>query len=210
MTKPMKPCDVYLRVSRTGGRENLISPEEQEQRARQLAKDYGLRVGQVITDLDESGAKWERPGLQLALGRVREGRSGGVIVGWLDRLTRDSEHAQRILRELTAAGGAIYAPDAPANAQTAEGGLQYGILFEVAQYQRRRIAERSRRDALIGMTFDNFETWHELMVSVEPERERTITAHGAELRHAFGRLGHPVERGREFELPVRVRILTPR
>ena len=74
----------------------------------------------------------------------------------------------------------------------------------------RRIAERSWRDALIGMTFDNFEAWHELMVSVEPEREHTIAAHGAELRHAFGRLGHPVEHGREFELPVRVRILTPR
>ncbi|HLW96641.1 MAG TPA: class I SAM-dependent methyltransferase [Solirubrobacteraceae bacterium] len=73
-----------------------------------------------------------------------------------------------------------------------------------------RIGERSRRDALIGMTFENFEAWHELMVSVEPARERTIAAHSAEIHHTFARLGQPVERGREFEAPVRVRILTPR
>jgi hypothetical protein len=48
------------------------------------------------------------------------------------------------------------------------------------------------------------------MVSVEPERERTIAAHNAELHHAFERLGHTIERGREFEVPVRVRILTAR
>jgi ubiquinone/menaquinone biosynthesis C-methylase UbiE len=75
---------------------------------------------------------------------------------------------------------------------------------------RRRITERSRRDAVIGMTFADFEAWHALMVSVEPERGRAIAAHDVHLRDAFGRLGRAVEDGREFELPVRVRIFATR
>src|SRR4051794_23080688 len=114
MVTPSQPVDLYLRVSRVGGREHLISPDEQERRARDLARERALTVGRVLTDLDESGGKWERPGLQRALQRVQAGESGGIIVAWLDRLSRDSEHAHRLVREISEAGGAIYAPDAPA------------------------------------------------------------------------------------------------
>jgi DNA invertase Pin-like site-specific DNA recombinase len=105
--------DLYVRVSRIGGRDHLISPEEQELRARAVATERGLEVGEVLSDLDESGGKWERPGLQRALERVRRGESSGIIVAWLDRLSRDSEHAHRLVREIHEAGGRIYAPDAP-------------------------------------------------------------------------------------------------
>jgi len=71
----------------------MISPDEQERRGRELAAVQKLKVGEVIIDLDESGGKWERPGLQKALARVEQGQSSGVIVAWLDRLSRDSEHA---------------------------------------------------------------------------------------------------------------------
>lgn len=147
----MKPFDAYLRVSRVGGRENLISPDEQERRARQLADERGLVVGKVITDLDESGGKWERPGLQEALDRVRQGISGGLIVAWLDRLSRDSEHAHRLVRELHEAGGAVYAPDAPADWTTPEGELHTGIVFAFAQYVRSRSRvgfERAKEQAI--------------------------------------------------------------
>lgn len=70
----------------------------------------------------------------------------------------------------------------------------------------RRVLERSRRDAVIGMRFPDFESWRALMVSVEPERGRAIAAHDAQLHERFGRLGRALEDGREFELPVRVRI----
>jgi site-specific DNA recombinase len=139
MPKPTRPLDIYVRVSRVGGRENLISPDEQERRARELAKERGLRVHpEILTDLDESGGKWERPGLQAALERVRTGKSGGIIVAWLDRLSRDSEHAHRLVRELNESGGVILAPDAPADWQSPEGELQASIFFGFAQYQRSR------------------------------------------------------------------------
>lgn len=151
MVKPTKPIDIYLRVSRVGGREHMISPAEQERRARELAKERGLTVGVVLTDLDESGGKWDRPGLQEALRRVREGQSGGLIVAWLDRLSRDSEHAHRLVRELNESGGAVYAPDAPSDWTSPEGELQAGIVFAFAQYVRKRARagfERAKEQAI--------------------------------------------------------------
>lgn len=146
-----RPVDVYVRVSRVGGREHLISPDEQERRGRELATERGLTVGEVIRDLDESGGKWERPGLQRALERVRAGQSGGLIVAWLDRLSRDSEHAHRLVREIHELGGAIYAPDAPSDWTSPEGELQAGIVFTFAQYVRKRARasfERAKENAV--------------------------------------------------------------
>lgn len=155
----MKPVDIYIRVSRVGGREHLISPDEQERRGRALAKERGLTVGRVLVDLDESGGKWDRPGLQEALERVRAGASRGLIVAWLDRLSRDSEHAHRLVRELAESGGIVYAPDAPADWTSPEGELQAGIVFTFAQYVRKRSAagfERAKeRSIAAGIPVSN-------------------------------------------------------
>ena len=151
MVKSARPIDIYLRVSRVGKRENLISPDEQERRARDLAHDQGLDVGIVLTDLDESGGKWKRPGLQEALRRVESRESGGVIVAWLDRLSRDSEHAHALVRRIGEAGGRIYAPDAPADWTTPEGELQGTIFFAFAAYTRNRARagfERAKERAI--------------------------------------------------------------
>jgi DNA invertase Pin-like site-specific DNA recombinase len=151
VVKQTRPVDIYVRVSRVGGREHLISPDEQERRARELATEQALRIGEVLTDLDESGGRWERPGLQEALHRVESGRSGGIIVAWLDRLSRDSEHAHALIRRISDAGGAIYAPDAPSDWLSPEGELQAGIVFAFAQYQRKRARagfERAKEQAI--------------------------------------------------------------
>ena len=153
MVSPSLPIDVYVRVSRVGKREHLISPEEQEHRARSLAKERGLRVGKVLTDVDESGGKApaSRPGLAEILRRVERGESGGVIVAWLDRLSRDSEHAHGLVRRISDAGGVIYAPDAPSDWTTPEGGLQAGIIFAFAEYVRMRARagfERAKERAI--------------------------------------------------------------
>jgi Resolvase, N terminal domain len=156
MNPPTLPLDVYVRVSRVGGRgERLISPDEQEQRARALAAERGLKVGTVLTDRDESGGKLSRPGLNEALQRVERRESGGLIVAWLDRLSRDSEHALGVVRRITEAGGAIFAPDAPADWTTPEGELQSGIVFSFAQYVRSRAragssAPKSRRSPVVS------------------------------------------------------------
>ena len=62
-TKPTKPVDIYIRVSRVGGREGVSfqSPEQQEERCRAQLTADGLQAGDVFIDLDESGASTTRP-----------------------------------------------------------------------------------------------------------------------------------------------------
>ncbi len=140
-------------MSRVGGRENLISPEEQERRARAHAKELGLKIGIVLpADLDESGGNWDRPGLQEALRRVREGKSGGIVVADIDRLSRDSEHGHRLIRELEQAGASFWAPNAPEDMTTPEGEFQIGLWFLLAQLERKRKRagfERAKQQAIM-------------------------------------------------------------
>lgn len=136
-----KTVDIYVRVSRRGGREDekFHSPEEQEQLARQYAKGRGLKVGIVLTpDIDRSGGTVEREGLKQALERVRSGESQGIVVAWIDRFSRDAAQAYDLLRSFDDAGGRVFAPEAPEDVSSPEGELQLGLFLLIAQYQRKR------------------------------------------------------------------------
>jgi DNA invertase Pin-like site-specific DNA recombinase len=80
------PLDIYVRVSRVGGREGdcFISTELQEEKCRALAQARGLDVGQVFIDLDRSGGKMDRPEFKKVLARIEGQVSGGVIVARID------------------------------------------------------------------------------------------------------------------------------
>lgn len=154
------PIDVYVRVSRRGPREDerFHSPEEQEQLARAFAESRGLRVGVVLPpDIDKSGGTVEREGLKRALERVRAGESGGIVVAWLDRFSRDAAQAYDLLRAFEDAGGRVYAPEAPEDVSTPEGTLQMGMFLLFAQYQRQRARagfDRAKeRATLAGIPF---------------------------------------------------------
>ena len=128
-----------------------------------------------------------------------------------DELEAALEEALRVLRPR----GLIYVQEPVARGEFHE--LMLAVEDETASREaaqavldrasaRRVVTESSRRDAVIGMTFADFEAWHALMVSVDPGRESAIAACEVQLRDAFVRLGRAVEDGREFGLPVRARI----
>jgi DNA invertase Pin-like site-specific DNA recombinase/ribosomal protein L34E len=142
--------DIYVRVSRVGGREHLISPEEQERDARAFAEKRGLTIGQVFTDLDESGGTTNRPELQKALDRVRKGKSGGIVVAYLSRLTRDTSQGLELIAEIQGAGGEVYAPNL-ADHTTADGRMINTIQLAIDAGMRERAKEqiaRSREAAI--------------------------------------------------------------
>jgi DNA invertase Pin-like site-specific DNA recombinase len=142
--------DIYIRVSRVGGREHLISPEEQERDARAFAEKRGLKIGQVFTDLDESGGTTDRPELQKALDRVRSGKSQGIVVAYLSRLTRDTQQGLELIAEIQAAGGEVYAPNL-ADHTTADGRMINTIQLAIDAGMRERAKEqiaRSREAAI--------------------------------------------------------------
>ena len=136
------PHDIYVRVSRAAGREHLTSPEDQEREARAFAKSKGLSVGIVLPhDLDESGGTMDRPGMQEGLRRVEAGISGGIIVAYLSRASRDTRQGLDLLDQVTRTGGAVYAPNLP-DYTTADGRMQTTIQLAIdTGYRDRKAAE---------------------------------------------------------------------
>jgi site-specific DNA recombinase len=144
------PVDIYVRVSRVSGREHLISPEEQERDARAFAEHRGLEVAKVISDLDRSGGTLKRPGLQEALARVRSGESGGIVVAYLSRLTRETSQGLRLIEDVRAAGGEVYAPNL-SDHTTADGRMLNTIQLAIDAGMRERAKEtiaRARENAI--------------------------------------------------------------
>jgi site-specific DNA recombinase len=99
-TRPRLPIDIYVRVSRVGGRDveaEGMTAERQEARCRAYLEGLDYPVGEVFIDLDESGAKTSRPNFDKMLARIANGQSGGVCTLNFSRLTRAGDLIQRIL-----------------------------------------------------------------------------------------------------------------
>jgi DNA invertase Pin-like site-specific DNA recombinase len=139
-----RPFDLYVRVSRQGARspERFHSPELQEDEARAYADARGLKAGQVLADINVSGAKLDRPALDRAIDRIRAGQSAGIIIAHLDRLARTERARLIIAQRIADAGGQVRCvAGAPDDWTTPEGELQVGIMGMVAQYEWRKKSE---------------------------------------------------------------------
>jgi DNA invertase Pin-like site-specific DNA recombinase len=79
--------DGYVRVSQVRGRsgERFISPALQRQQIEGWIRLRGGLIGDVFDELDESGARRDRPLLEQALQRIENGASQGLVVAKLDR-----------------------------------------------------------------------------------------------------------------------------
>jgi site-specific DNA recombinase len=144
MTKPKLPVDIYTRVSRKGSREHLTSPQDQEKEARRFAQAHGLKVGEVLHDADKSGGTLARPALQEALRRIRDRESGGIVVAYLSRASRDTRQGLSLLDEITRAGGVLFAPNLP-DYTTADGRMTTTIQLAIdAGYRERKTEELER------------------------------------------------------------------
>jgi DNA invertase Pin-like site-specific DNA recombinase len=142
--KITRPLDVYVRVSRVGGREgdSFISPDVQEEKCRALAKARGLEVGQVFIDLDKSGSKMDRPAFKQVLARIESGESGGVVVARIDRFARTLVGGLQAIESIEQAGGVVLTADGEFDTSTATGELVLRIMLSLAAFELRRISEQ--------------------------------------------------------------------
>jgi DNA invertase Pin-like site-specific DNA recombinase len=141
--KITKPLDIYVRVSRVGGREgeSYITEAVQEERCRALASARGLSVGQVFTDRDQSGGKMERPAFAQALARIERGESGGLLVARLDRFARTLLGGLQTLEEIRQAGGVVLSAEGDFDTSTNTGELVLNMMLTLAQFELRRIRD---------------------------------------------------------------------
>src|SRR4051794_29161888 len=99
--------DGYVRVSQVRGRggDSFIAPAVQRDRIHAWVSAYGHQLAVVHEELDESGARADRPRLLEAIGRVERGESDGIVVAKLDRFARSLVDGLQLIERVQKAGG---------------------------------------------------------------------------------------------------------
>lgn len=138
-----------VRVSRVGDRdgERFVSPSEQAERIRSVCERDGLRLVEVIEELDVSGGTplAERPGLRRAVEMVEAGAADVIVVAFLDRVVRSVAIQAEVVGRVEAAGGGTLAVDVgEVSNGSASRWLSGTLLGAVAEYARRMTAERTQ------------------------------------------------------------------
>jgi site-specific DNA recombinase len=137
----MPTADGYIRVSRRGGREgeSFISPDVQRKKIADWAKLHEVEIVQWWEEIDQSGAKLERPMFQQALARCERGETGGIVVARLDRFARSAVDALTSIRRLTDAGARLVSVEDNFDGSTPMGRFAIGILILIAELELERI-----------------------------------------------------------------------
>jgi site-specific DNA recombinase len=134
-------ADGYVRVSRRAGREgeSFISPDVQRRKIADWAALHGVEIVQWWEELDQSGAKRERPMFQAALSRCERGESGGIVVARLDRFARSAVDALESIKRLNDASARLVSVEDNFDGSTAMGRFAIGILTLIAELELERI-----------------------------------------------------------------------
>jgi site-specific DNA recombinase len=141
-----RTADGYVRVSRRAGREgeSFISPEVQRKKIKAWAKLHDVEIVRWWEEIDQSGAKLERPQFQEALARCERGETGGIVVARLDRFARSAVDALTSIRRLTDAGARLVSVEDNFDGSTPMGRFAIGILTLIAELELERIKENRR------------------------------------------------------------------
>ena len=132
----------YIRVSRIAGRtgDSFISPKVQRERIEAVATAGGHQIIEWIEDLDQSGAKADRPGFQQILSNIEAGKSEGIVVAKLDRFSRSVSDAAHALKRIDEAGGAFLSAEDSLDTSTPMGRFALHMMLAIAEleWERRR------------------------------------------------------------------------
>lgn len=133
----------YIRVSTE---EQHLGPEAQRAAILAWATREGVSVLSWHTDAGVSGAAEldNRPALAAALGALRAGGAGLLVVAKRDRLARDCYVAAAIDRAVATAGARVVSADGTCNGDTPADAFMRTILDAAAQYERALIRGRTK------------------------------------------------------------------
>ena len=137
----------YYRVSTVRQGESGLGLEAQRSKVEAMATERRAVVVAEFVEI-ESGRKADRPQLAAALAEARK-RGAAVAVAKLDRIARDAELVLRLSREAQNNGmaGFLFCDLPDVDATTAAGRMVLSVMASVAEFESRRISERTR-DAL--------------------------------------------------------------
>jgi DNA invertase Pin-like site-specific DNA recombinase len=130
----------YARVSKA---DESQDPENQLMRLRAYASERGWDVAGQYVD-KASGADANRPQLRQMLNDARARRFGLVLTTKIDRIARSSLDLKQIIADLEGRGIKFECTDQPFSTNTPTGKLLFGILGEIAEFERSLIVERTK------------------------------------------------------------------
>jgi site-specific DNA recombinase len=143
--------DALIRQSRAS--EAGRSPEQQREAIERWAAADGASIVAEHVGRGRSGKTVDRLDVNAALERIRAGESDGVVVAWVNRLSRAPvEDALRVIREIREAGGTVCSADhGGVLKDDPNGEMTLTIDLAMGRRQIRETTERyaqSRREAI--------------------------------------------------------------
>ena len=136
----------YVRVSTEEQSAEGVSLAAQEAKIRAYADLYDLELIEVIVDAGQSAKSLKRPGLTRALGMLKAGKAGGMVIAKLDRLSRNVSDFNSLIEGYFGekAGKQLMSVADSIDTRTAAGRLVLNVLMSVSQWEREAIGERTK------------------------------------------------------------------
>ncbi|HEX9908723.1 MAG TPA: recombinase family protein [Thermoplasmata archaeon] len=131
---------LYARVSKA---DDSQDPINQLMRLRSYAKEREWDIVGEYVDR-ASGADANRPQLRQMLNDARARRFGLVLTTKIDRIARSSFDLKQIVAELEGRGVKFECTDQAFSTNTSTGRLLFGVLGEIAEFERSLIIERTK------------------------------------------------------------------
>jgi len=176
--------DGYVRVSSVGGREGerFGSPIVQREQIEAWIGAHGASLGELFEELDESGARSDRPLLSRAIERVEKGESGGVVVARLDRFGRSVIDGLRAVERIEAAGGRFVSVQDGFDLGSTTGRLVLQILFSIGEWELERVrgnwevarARAIERGVYVGQEPFGYRRAEDGRLQIDAERSRVV------------------------------------
>ena len=145
--RELRRAVLYARVSTDEQARSGYSLAQQLEALRAYAAREGYAVLEEVVDPGQSGASLERPGMDRVRDLVAAGNVSVVLSQDRDRFAREPAYHYLLRREFEESGTKIRALNDRGD-DSPEGELTDGILDQLAEYERAKIFERSRRGKL--------------------------------------------------------------
>lgn len=133
----------YVRVSTQDQADSGASLESQRSAIKSEVSRRGWDLVEIITDT-ASAKSLERPGIESALLRLRDGDAGALIVAKLDRLSRSVADFSRTMVQAEREGWELVSLDCQVDTTQPSGKLLRGILSQFAEFERELISQRTK------------------------------------------------------------------
>ncbi len=138
------PLVGYVRVSTFDQAESGAGLEAQRQTIRAACQRVGRPLLRIIEEQASGKSGKNRPELRRALRLVGRGTAGGIVAAKLDRLSRSVLDFAQLLDRSLREGWPLIVCDLALDTATPEGEAMAHVMMAWAQFERRRISQRTR------------------------------------------------------------------